>query len=83
MDFQPAGLADLLNRVAEDDDFSKALALFSTHPLTEDRRVHLEALTHDTPAGLEPPFTPAEWGAIKTMCGGAPKAPPHKSKLGN
>ncbi|MDB5535391.1 MAG: family metallopeptidase [Devosia sp.] len=83
MDFQPAGLADLLNRVAEDDDFSKALALFSTHPLTEDRRVHLQALTHETPAGLEPPFTAAEWTAIKTMCGSPLKAPPSKTKLGN
>jgi Zn-dependent protease with chaperone function len=81
MDFQPAGLADLLNRVAEDDDFSKALALFSTHPLTEDRRHHMEALTRENPAGLLPPFTAAEWTAIKTMCGGPPKAPPPKSKL--
>jgi len=83
MDFQPAGLADLLNRVAEDDDVSKALALFSTHPLTEDRRLHLQALTRETPAGLEPPFTAAEWSAIKTMCGGPLKAPPRKSKLGS
>src|SRR5690606_4429608 len=43
LDFQPEGLADLLNRVAEDNDFSKALALFNTHPLTEDRRLHLQA----------------------------------------
>ncbi|MET3896885.1 Zn-dependent protease with chaperone function [Devosia sp. UYZn731] len=83
MDFQPAGLADLLNRVAEDDDFSKALALFSTHPLTEDRRAHLEALTRQTPAGLEPPFTPTEWSAIKSMCSEPLKASAPKNKLGN
>jgi Zn-dependent protease with chaperone function len=83
MDFQPAALADLLNRIAEDDDLSKALALFSTHPLTEDRRLHMQALTHENPAGLQSPFTPAEWTAIKNMCGGPPKAPPPKSKLGN
>lgn len=83
MDFQPAALADLLNRVAEDDDFSKALALFSTHPLTGDRRLHLQALTRENPAGLQSPFTAAEWNAIKTMCGGPPKTPPPKSKLGN
>jgi Zn-dependent protease with chaperone function len=68
LDFQPAGLADLLNRVAEDNDFSKALALFNTHPLTEDRRLHLQALTRKSPVELEPPFSPTEWTAIKTMC---------------
>lgn len=83
MDFQPAGLADLLNRVAEDDDFSKALALFSTHPLTEDRRLHMEALTRENPAGLEPAFTAEEWLAIKNMCGGAPRTPPVSGKLKN
>lgn len=81
LDFQPAALADLLSRVAEDDDFAKALALFNTHPLTETRRQHLEALTRVQPAGLEPPFTAAEWTAIKTMCGGAPKPPPTAGKL--
>ena len=83
MDFQPAALADLLNRVAEDDDFSKALALFSTHPLTENRRLHMQALSRENPAGLQSPFTVDEWAAIKTMCGGPPKTPPPKSKLGN
>ncbi len=38
------GLVDLLDRVAKDDAFSRALALFSSHPLTEDRRKFLEAL---------------------------------------
>ena len=69
LDFDPAGLADLLARVAEDDQFAKALALFSTHPLTEDRKVALSKLSAERPTGLAPPFSPAEWSAIRTMCG--------------
>lgn len=68
MDFQPAGLADLLDRVGEDDDFTKAFALLSTHPLTEDRRTALVELTRERPSDVEPPFTLAEWVAIRTMC---------------
>lgn len=73
--FKPAGVADLLLRVGEDDDFSRALALFSTHPLTEDRKIALEALTVANAPEVDPPFTDAEWRAIKTMCGGS-EAPP-------
>ena len=81
LDFQPAGLADLINRVGEDDDFARALALFSTHPLTEDRRAALERLSAQRPlTGLEPPFSEAEWQAIKTMCGGEPPPPATKVK---
>ena len=70
--FSPAGLVDLLDRVARDDAFSKALALFQNHPLTDDRRAALEALdTHD-PAS-RPAFTAAEWEAIRDMC---PLPPP-------
>lgn len=74
MDFHPAGLAELIARVGEDDDFARAMALLSTHPLTSDRRLALERLGQMRPTGLEPPFTPAEWSAIKAMCGpaGAP-----------
>lgn len=69
MDFNPAGLADLINRVGADDDFARALALLSTHPLTEDRKAALEVLSQQRPTGLEPPFTAAEWTAIRAMCG--------------
>ncbi len=69
MAFQPSALANLLERVAKDDDFSKALALFSTHPLTDDRRKALEALTVTNP-DLKPAFSADEWHAIKFMCGG-------------
>lgn len=68
LDFNPAGLADLIDRVGEDDDFARALALLSTHPLTEDRKAALERLGLQRPSGLEPPFTEAEWAAISTMC---------------
>jgi Zn-dependent protease with chaperone function len=69
LDFNPAGLADLINRVSTDDEFARALALLSTHPLTEDRRVALEMLSQQRPGGLERPFTTAEWRAIRSMCG--------------
>lgn len=68
MAFQPAALPRLLKRVAGDDDMSRALALFSTHPLTAEREAALEAMTV-TNASLQPAFTPEEWQAIKTMCG--------------
>ena len=65
--FSPSGLIDLLDRVAADDAFSKALALFSNHPLTTDRRRALEAFAVPDPAA-RPAFSAAEWRAIKTMC---------------
>lgn len=68
MAFQPAALPRLLKRVAGDDEMSRALALFSTHPLTAEREAALEAMTVSD-ASLQPPFTPEEWQAIKTMCG--------------
>jgi Zn-dependent protease with chaperone function len=70
LDFHPAGLADLIGRVGEDNRFARALALFSTHPLTEDRKIALARLAEQRPTGLEPPFSDAEWQAIRTMCGG-------------
>jgi predicted Zn-dependent protease len=72
LDFRPSALAELIRRVGEDDDFARALALFSTHPLTDDRLAALEALSAGRPSGLEPPFSPAEWQAIKSMCDAAP-----------
>lgn len=68
MDFNPAGLADLVNRVGQDDEFARALALLSTHPLTDDRKAALEELSAQRPTGLEPPFSLTEWAAIKMMC---------------
>lgn len=79
MDFNPAGLADLINRVAADDEFARALALLSTHPLTNDRKAALEILSRQRPTGLEPPFTATEWTAIRSMCG-EPAAAPAKTK---
>lgn len=75
LDFRPAGLADLINRVSADDHFARALALLSTHPLTEDRKAALEILSQQRPTGLQPPFTAAEWSAIRAMCGPAAAAP--------
>lgn len=72
LDFNPAGLADLIARVSEDDQFAQALALFNTHPLTADRKAALEILAAQRPSGLEPPFSPAEWAAIRSMCGDPP-----------
>lgn len=71
--FSPAGLVDLLDRVATDDSFSRALALFSSHPLTAERRKALEALDTHEP-GTKPAFTAEEWQAIRDLC--KPPAPP-------
>jgi len=59
--------------VAKDDAFSKALALFSNHPLTDERRAALEALDTKDP-GARPAFTDEEWQAIRDMC--PPPNPP-------
>jgi hypothetical protein len=67
--FQPVGLADLLVRVARDDRFSQAMALLSTHPLTDERRLALESLRANDDASLPPAFTDSEWQAIRSMCG--------------
>jgi predicted Zn-dependent protease len=80
LDFNPAGLADLINRVGADDQFARALALLSTHPLTADRKAALERLGAARPGGLEPPFTSAEWTAIRAMCGGPGRVSPINSK---
>ncbi|MGV3652288.1 MAG: M48 family metallopeptidase [Devosia sp.] len=65
--FRPAGLADLLDRISEDDRMSRALALLSTHPLSEERRAALEDMEGGGET-LSPAFTPIEWQAIKSMC---------------
>jgi Zn-dependent protease with chaperone function len=76
--FSASGLVDLLDRVAKDDAFSRALALFSNHPLTDERRAALEAFAADE-KGLKPAFTGAEWQAIKDMC--PPPPPPPLPRL--
>lgn len=72
--FSPAGLVDLLDRVAADDAFSRALALFSNHPLTDERRAALEAFDTKEP-GLVPAFSAEEWDAIRNMCPPPPPPP--------
>jgi len=69
MNFAPSTLADLLDRVGEDEQSSKALALFGTHPLNQQRREALQnaiIVSTDLPA----PFSDKQWQAIKSMCGG-------------
>ncbi len=66
MGFRPAALADLLQRVAGDDQTSQMLQIFSSHPLTADRRAALEAAPA-APAGRQV-FSPDEWQAIRSMC---------------
>lgn len=74
LDFQPWALANLIGRVSRDSAFDRALALFNTHPLTDERLAALTRLGQERPKGLEAPFTPDEWQAIRTMCigGSAP-----------
>lgn len=77
--FRPASLADLLERVSPDDAFSASLALFSTHPLTTERREFLESLAVTADPSLAPAFSEAEWQAIKTMCGSTAAVSPPKA----
>lgn len=71
--FRASALASLLERVAGDDEFTAALALLSTHPLTTERRRALEAVEAAEPASLfaPPAFSEEEWAAIKAMCAGS------------
>ena len=84
--FRPTALADLLDRVAEDDAFSRALALLSTHPLTEERREALAEVTIST-ATRPGVFSAEEWLAISSMCDDKDKTKPEtketKGKLGS
>jgi Zn-dependent protease with chaperone function len=75
MGFDPTALPNLLERVAADDDFTRALALLSTHPLTDERRRALEALAVPRD-GTVSPFSDEEWHAIKVICGTAPPVTP-------
>jgi predicted Zn-dependent protease len=76
--FSTRGLADLLERVARDDSFSRAFALFSNHPLTDERRAALTALSAGSVETV-PAFTDAAWQAIRDMC--PPPPPPPLPKL--
>lgn len=66
MGFDPSALATLLARVAEDDASSQMLQIFSSHPLTADRRAALEAMPPPPPGRRV--FSDEEWQAIKSMC---------------
>jgi Zn-dependent protease with chaperone function len=72
--FGITGLSDLLQRVASDDAFSRALALFANHPLTDERRKALQTMSNLSSSGT-PFFTDAEWSAIRNMCPPAPPPP--------
>lgn len=67
-DFEPWALANLIGRVAVITNADRALALFNTHPLTDERLAALTLLGQDRPQGLDAPFSDAEWQAIRTMC---------------
>jgi predicted Zn-dependent protease len=67
--FAASGMPDLLDRAAEDTRFDRALAFFSTHPLTEDRRAALERMTSYEDSDPRPAFSADEWRAIRMMCG--------------
>jgi predicted Zn-dependent protease len=68
LSFDPTGLADLLGRIADDDANSRAFALLSTHPLTQERRAALENMG-PVDIAVSPAFSQTEWQAIKNMCG--------------
>ncbi len=67
MNFNPAAMVNLLDRVALDDEFAKAMALFGTHPLNSERREALAQSDRQLSAS-DAPFSPPEWLEIKSMC---------------
>ncbi len=71
--FDASAFPDLLDRISQDDEFSRALAFLSTHPLNQERRLALQASAADS-AGQRPPFSDQEWAAIQTMCSGKQQA---------
>lgn len=66
--YAPTALADLLDRVAEDDSGAAVFALLSSHPLTVERRQNLRTLAEDASVATTA-FTADEWRAIKSLCG--------------
>lgn len=68
--FDASALATLLERVSGDNDAGRMLQIFSSHPLTAERRAALEAMPKPPPGRQV--FSDAEWQAIKAMCGAAP-----------
>lgn len=76
--FDPGALADLLDRIAGDNEMSQSLAFLSTHPLTAERRAALEQIAKQTAARPHGPvFSAEEWAAIRAICDGdIPSHPP-------
>lgn len=68
LNFDASGLADLLDKIGEDDADSLAMALLSTHPLNQERRAALAAFEQNSQVQV-PAFSDEEWVAIKSMCG--------------
>ncbi|HHB83879.1 MAG TPA: M48 family metallopeptidase [Devosia sp.] len=79
LNFDPVGLANLLDRISEDDDFSAALALLSTHPLNLERREAMQAMGSEN-SSYTPAFSSTEWLAISAMCDPEGTPAPQKVK---
>lgn len=66
----PAGMVSLFDRLARTGGAEPTLLAFlSTHPRTEERVAALRALAAAAPATRAPLLTPAEWDALKRICG--------------
>lgn len=69
--FDAGALADLLDRIAGDNEMSQSLAFLSTHPLTAERRAALRQIARETVAQPHGPvFSAQEWEAISAICDG-------------
>lgn len=63
----PKGLGELLNRVAGKSDGKGGPMILSSHPLTAERLARMRR--EDRPATGPDLLTPAEWKALKGICG--------------
>ncbi len=81
LNFDASGLADLLDKIGEDDADSLAMALLSTHPLNQERRAALAAFEQNSQAQV-PAFSDEEWEAIRSMCGASETSAPSTTPSG-
>jgi hypothetical protein len=63
----PLAFATILDRIASSKD--PGLTILLDHPQTKDRVATVKTMAQAHPPQLKPLLTPAEWSALKRICG--------------